>query len=97
VRKLLERLLCDGISDIKLNPAQAGFRAGRSTLEQMATLDQIAKHCMVNGLYISMLFLDIQAAFDTVDRNVLWSVCLAKGVSERWIRFFSKLIASNRF
>jgi hypothetical protein len=69
-RRLYERLLLP-----QLNPAvdllskfQGGFRKTRSTLDQILSLHEI----QVNQAEFHQVFLDLRAAYDTVNRSKLW-------------------------
>lgn len=71
LRRLYERFIINKfIKDIDniLEIEQGGFREGRNTLQQVFALDQIMKR--KPQLYHA--FLDIKAAYDTVDRRMLW-------------------------
>ena len=57
-----------------LADSQGGFRAHRSTLDQVATLHDLFTK---NDEMIAS-FLDIKAAFDCVDRRILWSLLVKK-------------------
>ena len=54
----------------KIIEEQAGFRAGYSTLDHIFSLyAMVQKH---TTLYVA--FVDFKKAFDSVNRNALWSV-----------------------
>ena len=53
-----------------LASTQGGFRQHRSTLDQVATLHDL----FVSNDKMVASFLDIKAAFDCVDRRILWTV-----------------------
>ena len=58
--------------DGKLREEQAGFRAGRSCTDQIATLRIIVEQSIEwqSSLYIN--FIDFEKAFDSISREVLW-------------------------
>jgi hypothetical protein len=59
----------------KLHDLQGGFRKGRSTAQQihyLAELMKLRKKKLIN------VFLDFRAAYDTVDRRILWTVLYHK-------------------
>jgi Reverse transcriptase (RNA-dependent DNA polymerase) len=70
-RRLFERLILDKIHDYehKLSEFQNGFRTNRSTIDHCYVLDYLMKQ--KKGKLITIL-LDFKAAFDTVDRSILW-------------------------
>ena len=61
---------------VRVNPildvAQGGFRPGRSTMDQVLTLNEL------NDQHPDMIkaFLDIQAAYDCTNRELLWTALL---------------------
>lgn len=52
-----------------LTDYQGGFRDGRSTLDQVAIVVELMRH---NTEWV-ITFLDIKAAYDCVDRRILWT------------------------
>ena len=55
-----------------LPPSQAGFRKGRGTIDNVYTLNYLINR-QVNrkGKKMIIFFIDLKAAFDSVDREVL--------------------------
>jgi hypothetical protein len=79
MRKLFEMCLSSYVSSVSpvLDVAQGGFRAHRSALDQALCLhDLIKEYYRVHHHYPVVAFLDIKAAYDTVDRNVVWQSML---------------------
>ena len=66
---ILERI---NMLDAKLREVQAGFRAGRSCMDQITTLRIIVEQSIEwqSSLYIN--FIDFEKAFDSISREVLW-------------------------
>lgn len=65
LRPHLEKLV-----EANIDPAQGGFRPGRSTLDQVIGLHEIiAQH---KG-QLKTVYLDIKAAYDCIDRRLLWT------------------------
>ena len=50
------------------NQCQSGFRAGRSTTEQVMALRCIVNTYRVTNMTASLVFIDFQKAFDTLHR-----------------------------
>jgi hypothetical protein len=79
LRKLFEHTIHPFISEAvePLNAGQCGFRADRSTLDQAATLNEkMLQFRNETGRHLEVAFLDIKAAYDSVDRRILWRRCL---------------------
>ena len=67
--KLLERLALQRISPTVegiLSPDQAGFRKGRSTCDQVATLTTFIENEFQQNIKTGAVFLDLTAAYDAV-------------------------------
>ena len=64
---LLSRL--KPIIDPQLSQCQSGFRAGRSTTEQVMALRCVIDTCRVTNMTATLVFVDFQKAFDTLHRS----------------------------
>ena len=64
---LLSRL--KQIIDPQLSQCQSGFRAGRSTTEQLMALRCVIDTCRVTNMTASLVFVDFRKAFDTLHRS----------------------------
>ena len=64
---LLSRL--KPIIDLQLCQCQSGFRAGRSTTEQLMALRCVIDTCRVTNMTASLVFVDFRKAFDTLHRS----------------------------
>ena len=70
IGKVLIRRMSDGV-DEKSRKEQAGFRKGRSTIEQIFVLRKIVEQALEwnSGLYLC--FVDYEKAIDSVHRETL--------------------------
>ena len=50
---------------------QFGFRAGHSTNHALISIIESIKSCIDTGNYVGGIFIDLQKAFDTVNRDIL--------------------------
>ena len=72
--KLFERLLLGKLTPVvepKIIPQQAGFREGKSTTGQLLNLMQHIEDVFEKRLVTSAVFVDLSAAYDTVNHRVL--------------------------
>ena len=69
---LLERLKSD--LDAILREEQAGFRSGRSCIEQIYTLQNSIEQTIEFKAQIVLNFIDFRKAFDSVHRDTLWKI-----------------------
>ena len=58
----------------ELQDVQAGFRKGRETRDQIATIHWIIKKAKEFQKNIYFCFIDYAKAFDCVDHNKLWKI-----------------------
>lgn len=66
--------------DPKLRPEQAGFRAGRSCIDQINSLRMIIEQSVEMRSPLYLLFVDYEKAFDSVDRDCIWAELYNLGV-----------------
>lgn len=76
----------------KIDIAQGGFRARRSPLDQALCLHElIGAYRRKNGAYPYICFLDIAAAYDTVDRRVVWEQLRLSGATSPFLGLIAHL------
>lgn len=94
-RRLYERMIkseLDGFTRL-LSDFQGGFRPHRSTLDQVFCLQEIT---LANPDLINV-YLDLQAAYDLVDRRILWSKLYHRfGIPWSLIRRLKQLFDFNK-
>ena len=78
-------------SEKALHEGQAGFRAKRSCVDNVYTLNEIIQGRIREGKYTYAFFLDIQKAFDTVWHDGLWFRLWELGVRGRMWRVIKKM------
>jgi len=63
---------------------QAGFRRGRSTIDNIFMIIHVQREGSKKGEdgKIFMMFADLKAAFDKVDRDKLWNCLKERGIRE---------------
>lgn len=99
LRKLYERTILGELGKLvePLDICQGGFRANRSTLDQIASLDEaIKQRTKTLGKPPVVAYLDIKAAYDTVDRRILWNILAEKGVRGELMLSLKALFEDNR-
>lgn len=69
-RRLYEKIILEDLeaASQRLSDFQGGFRSSRSTLDQVYTLNET----MESNEGLHAVFLDLRAAYDLVDRRILW-------------------------
>ena len=66
----------------KLPDVQAGFRKGRGTRDQIASICWIIEKAREFQKNIYICFIDYAKAFDCVDHNKLWKMLKEMGISD---------------
>ncbi|KAH9594332.1 Innexin inx2, variant 4 [Schistosoma haematobium] len=74
---------------------QAGFRPGRGCMDQIFTLRQVLEHRYTFRRPTMVVFLDLKAAFDSVDHEVLWQCLSLKGVPKKYINLVKALYSNT--
>ena len=94
--KVAERLVVGHImsfldSNSVLSPNQFGFRAGRSTEDQLLLFYNDVAKAVDGGQAVDVLFLDFSRAFDMLNHNILLARLVSLGFSGEiveWVRCF---------
>jgi exonuclease III len=96
-RRIFERCLEANIKQQMkpLDITQGGFRERRSCYDQLAVLNEVALDATAKGSELIYMFLDIKAAYDTVDRNKLWRKCAEYRIGPETIGMLRQLFDFN--
>ena len=70
---------------------QTAFRSGRGCIDHAFTLRQLLEHRHMYYRPTIVVFLDIRAAFDSLDRTALWNCLLERGVPEKFVNILKAL------
>ena len=77
----------------ELPDVQAGFRKGRGTRDQIATIHWITEKAKEFQKNIYFCFIDYAKAFDYVDHNKLWKILKEVGIPVHFTCFLRNLHA----
>ena len=92
--KLLASIILERIrrrTDQLLSDAQAGFRGGRSTIDQLFTLRRTSELNSDYGMHMYVCYVDFKKAFDGVWRAGLWHVMRNLGYDGKIFRVLESL------
>ena len=64
----------------KVSEEQGGFRKGRGCVDQIFALKMVVEEYLRKGRKLYAAFMDLEKAYDRVDREALWSVLKIYGV-----------------
>ena len=79
----------------ELPDVQAGFRKGRATRDQIATICWIIKKAREFQKNIYFCFIDYAKAFDIVDHNKLWKILKEMGIPDHFTCLLRNLYAGQ--
>jgi len=68
--------------DMTRRPQQSGFTAGRTTIDAILALRLLSEIHREFDRPLQVAYLDIKAAFDSVDRQALWKALRSRGVPD---------------
>ena len=98
--KLFERLLLNRMAplvDKQLIPEQAGFRPGKSTTSQLLNLTQHIEDGFERGQITGAVFVDLSAAYDTVNHRRLLVKVLEMTKDSHLTELLQVLLQNRRF
>ena len=79
----------------ELPDVQAGFRKGRGTRDQVASIHWIIEKARVFWKNICFCFIDYAKAFDCVDHNKLWEILQGMGIPDHLTCLLRNLYAGQ--
>ena len=96
-----KRLMCFLNEEDILNHKQFGFRKNHNTTQGVLSLTELIKECLDKNKVCAALFIDLKAAFDTIDIPIMLSKLEHYGIRNNALKLFSSYLSSsylsNRF
>ena len=74
---------CKDALDQVLREEQCGFRNSRVCTDQLFALRRILEKCMAFQLDVSFCFIDFRAAFDSLDREMMYKIMKHYGLPQK--------------
>ncbi|MCG8044774.1 MAG: reverse transcriptase domain-containing protein, partial [Candidatus Thiodiazotropha endolucinida] len=71
--------------------AQAGFRKGMGTMDNIFVLHSLISHCVNNNKKLYSAFVDFKKAFDYVVRDVLWYKLIQSGIRGKTLNIIQSM------
>ena len=83
------------IADVLLLEEQNGLRKGRSCMDCIFSASQIIEKHREFNIPTFIAFIDFKKAFDSVDRDKLWTIMSSKGIQAHLITAIQKTYTAN--
>ena len=99
IGKVFGRVLINRIKDKTesvIAEIQGGFRRGRGCTDQTFVVRQICEKYVKKGKDVYFAFLDLEKAYDRVDREAMWKVLELYGVEGRLLSAVKSMYADSR-
>ena len=99
VGKVYGRILINRITDKTENviaEVQSGFRRGRGCTDQIFIVREICEKYLGKGKDVYFAFLDLEKAYDRVDRDAMWNVLRLYGIGGRLLQGVKSLYVSSK-
>ena len=94
--RVLNERLTDVVENHKLlGEIQNGFRRGRSGSDNAFILDTILWKSKAQKAKVYMAFFDIQKAYDSVNRNILWKKLSSLGFGGKYLQTLKSIYAGD--
>ena len=68
-----------------------GFRSGRGTVDMIFSVRKIQEKCIEQQKPLYQVFVDLNKAFDTVNREALWKILTQIGCPSTFVNMFKEL------
>lgn len=94
VNKIITRIIHQRIYEEvekNLRGEQAGFRRGKSSIDQIATTRIIIEQTMEMNATLQLVFIDFEKAFDSVRQEALWGILGSYGIPHKIIRLIKMM------
>ena len=75
---------------------QAGFQSNRSTIDHIFTLKMLMEKTRDYNKSLFICFIDIQKAYDSIHREILWRICRHYGLTEKMVRLLQLLYKESK-
>ena len=73
-------------AECAIGEEQCGFRQGRVCMDQVFAVRQVCEKYLANGKDVFFAFMDLEKAYDTIDRYGLWQMLRVYGVGGKWLK-----------
>ncbi|CAF3586906.1 unnamed protein product [Rotaria socialis] len=102
IGKLMEKVVYNHMewileSNLKFGNFQFGFRKGRNTMDLMIILEHTIRRALLVGDYVVCLFVDLQAAYDTIKHESVLNNLRTMGIKGKMLHWIEEFLTNRRF
>ncbi|KAF1010546.1 MAG: hypothetical protein GAK29_05048 [Acinetobacter bereziniae] len=97
--KVFGRILIDRVREVtecRIWDVQGGFMPGRGCVDQIFTLQQVLEKCMHVRKKVYCAFVDLEKAYDNVNRSKLWQTLAEYGVDEPTLNVLKEIYNGSK-
>ena len=99
VGKLFGRVLIKGVragTECAIWEEQCGFRQGRGSMDQVFAARPVCEKYLANGIDVFWAFMDLEKAYDTIDRHGMWQTLRVYGVGGKLLKAMQSFYVDSR-
>ena len=99
VGKLFGRVLIKRVrarTECAIGQEQFGFRQGRGCMDQVFAARQVCEKYLSNGKDVFWAFMDLENAYDTIDRHGMWQKLRVDGVGGKLLKAVQSFYVDSR-
>lgn len=75
---------------------QGGFMTGRGCVDQIFAVRQVCEKYLAKGKEVFFAFMDLEKAYDRVDRKAMWDILLLYGVGGKLLKAVQSFYVNSR-
>ena len=99
VGKLFGRVLIKRVragTKCAIGEEQCGFSQGRGCMDKVFAVRQVCEKYLTNGKDVFWAFMDLEKAYDTIDRNGMWKMLRVYGVGGKSLKAVQSFYVDSR-
>ena len=99
VGKLYGRVLIKRVTagtECAIRQEQCGFRQGRGCMDQVFAVRQVWEKYLANGKDVFWALIDLEKAYDTIDRHGMWQMLRVYGVCGKLLKAVQSFYVDSR-
>ncbi|CAM4859591.1 unnamed protein product [Rotaria socialis] len=97
--KVFSRLILNRVQKhlgTQIMEQQAGFQSNRSTIDHIFALKLLMEKTRDHNKSLFLCFIDIQKAYDSINREILWCICRHYGLTTKIVRLLQLLYKDSK-